>query len=558
MFGERGYPAEFDGSFHENVRALLEFGQFESGACGGRASWSFQLEARRHPLLHLFLFVVEEPVELSVELHCKHCRYIDIPGHQIMELWDRLCTSLRARKVSLRDTAQKKGMDLRLLHALAYSKPWFGHWGYKYGRGTFGVTQKLYQNALKAIQSIPLSLLSQIMGVEFCKTETKIILARYQVLSGHSLVTLGDLFHFMIELKSRLPKQSSKDSNYPGIMSDSSCRWSPKRVEMAIHVVVEALKRAEARWVSRQQVRDVARAYIGDTGLLDFVLKSLGNHIVGKYFVRRCLNPVTKVLEYCLEDVSRAFPKQDGSPFIDAKLKPQHKISWDQIMRDILYMYRNILKEDKSIVTANGRLSSNIPLASRIILDTKYFVKDYRGDAPSEDESMKPKIYCAVILADQKHEYETVSDIEKASMTPYECFELKNGATFDELKIEVEKTFREIYLGLRHFVVQPMINMDPKGSDLVFNKVTAGGKIAFEGIREVPNNGIYEGWVKRDLVVDCPCGTKDDDGERMVSCDICQVWQHTRCVQIPNNQQVPTIFLCNICEQDILQFPSLL
>ncbi|XP_073029045.1 PHD finger protein MALE STERILITY 1-like isoform X1 [Primulina eburnea] len=512
--------------------------------------------------------------ELQGESHCMHGVFhsngfghllcingletgSDVPGHQIMELWDRLCSGLRARKVSLKDTAQKKGMDLRLLHAVAYSKPWFGHWDYKYGRGTFGVTQEMYQNALKAIQSIPLSLLTQILGVEFCKTETKIIVARYQVLSGHSLVTLGDLFHFMIELKSRLRKESSKDSNYPGIMSDSSCRWSPKRVEMAIHVVVEALKRAEFRWVSRQHVRDVARAYIGDTGLLDFVLKSLGNHIVGKYFVRRCLNPVTKVLEYCLEDVSRAFPKQDGSPFIDAKLKPQHKISWAQIMRDIFCMYKNILKEDTSITT-NGALAS-IPSASRIILDTKYFLKDYLGDTPSEDETTKQKIYCTVILADHHmHEYERVSaELAKAFIIPYECFELKHGATFDELKFEVENTFREIYLGLRNFVVRSMININPKGSDLVFKKVTAGGKIAFEGNRGVTNDGIYEGWMKRDLVVDCPCGTKDDDGERMVSCDICQVWQHTRCVQIPNNQEIPNIFICNICEQDIMHFPSL-
>lgn len=79
VFGERGYPAEFNGSFQENVRALLEYGQVESttaGLCGAMASWSFQLEVRRHPLLHLFLFVVEEPIELSLELYCKHCQYI--------------------------------------------------------------------------------------------------------------------------------------------------------------------------------------------------------------------------------------------------------------------------------------------------------------------------------------------------------------------------------------------------------------------------------------------------------------------------------------------------
>lgn len=31
-------------------------------------------------------------------------------------------------------------------------------------------------------------------------------------------------------------------------------------------------------------------------------------------------------------------------------------------------------------------------------------------------------------------------------------------------------------------------------------------------------------------IMDCTCGTIEDDGERMVSCDICEIWQHTRCV----------------------------
>lgn len=77
VFGARGYPAGFTGSsFQENVTSLLEFGQIEGGACGAMATWSFQLEARRHPLLHLLLFVVEEPIELSLDFSCNHCRYI--------------------------------------------------------------------------------------------------------------------------------------------------------------------------------------------------------------------------------------------------------------------------------------------------------------------------------------------------------------------------------------------------------------------------------------------------------------------------------------------------
>ena len=94
---------------------------------------------------------------------------------------------------------------------------------------------------------------------------------------------------------------------------------------MATRVIVEALKRTKFRWVSRQEVRDAARAYIGDTGLLDFVLKSLGNHVVGNYLVRRSLNPVTKVLEYCLEDISNVHPYDNEGLVMSNKVKDKYK-----------------------------------------------------------------------------------------------------------------------------------------------------------------------------------------------------------------------------------------
>lgn len=76
-FGEQGFPTEFIGcNFEQNVKLLLEFAQPEENGDHAMASWSFQLEVHRHPPMHIFLFVVEEPVELSLSHHCKHCKYI--------------------------------------------------------------------------------------------------------------------------------------------------------------------------------------------------------------------------------------------------------------------------------------------------------------------------------------------------------------------------------------------------------------------------------------------------------------------------------------------------
>jgi len=47
--------------------------------------------------------------------------------------------------------------------------------------------------------------------------------------------------------------------------------------------------------------------------------------------------------------------------------------------------------------------------------------------------------------------------------------------------------------------------------------------------------------------VDCRCGAKDDDGERMLACDVCGVWQHTRCSGIPDSDPVPAKFVCVGC-----------
>ncbi|KAH7846888.1 hypothetical protein Vadar_019336 [Vaccinium darrowii] len=46
-----------------------------------------------------------------------------ISGTQLMHLWDRICTRLHARKVSVRDVSRKQSVDLRLLYGIAYGNP---------------------------------------------------------------------------------------------------------------------------------------------------------------------------------------------------------------------------------------------------------------------------------------------------------------------------------------------------------------------------------------------------------------------------------------------------
>ncbi|KAL9364501.1 hypothetical protein Peur_042374 [Populus x canadensis] len=212
---------------------------------------------------------------------------------------------------------------------------------------------------------------------------TQCIFVHYPGNSNHHipiiLLTLGDLFRFMLELiKTHLPAENCIDSY---------------NMEPTLYV-------------SRQDVRGAAGAYIDDTGLLDLELKSLGNHVAGNYLVRRCLNPVTKNID--------------------------------------------------------------------------------------REETGKMTLYCTVVL---RNKQETTEVMNKA-MPSFECITLKNNATFN-----------------------------------------------------------YTGVNRRD--VDCACGAKEDDGERMVSCGICEDRQHSRCVRIQNNQEMPPLFLCSCCENEIIILSSI-
>jgi len=451
--------------------------------------------------------------------------------------------------VSLNDVSEKRGMELRLVNGIAYSESWFSRWGYKFGRGSFGVTQSMYLKAIEAIRSMPLYLITH--HITNSNHAIPLIFSRYQTLSDQSLLTLGDLFSFMLDLKSRLPPDLSIASYTTTALLETNSRWSPKRIQMATRVIVEALKNTEFRWVSRQEVRDAARAYIGDTGLLDFVLKSLGNHVVGNYLVRRSLNPVTKVLEYCLEDISKLYTCNQ-SLVMSNKVKDKYKITRTQLIKDMLYLYNYILVDPKPIM--GSEFLSAIPLAARIILDTKYFIKDYFGDFSYQldlGSQDKLNLYCTILMRNGD-EY-----LNKAFMPPHECITLKTTATINDLKLEVERSFREMYWGLRSFVVDSIQNLSVNnGTDMVFGLAKVGEKVVAEG----RHTNMIEQICERDPnsgVVDCGCGTIEDDGERMVSCDICEILQHTRCVRIPNDQDIPHIFLCKKCEQEIVFFPSL-
>ena len=54
--------------------------------------------------------------------------------------------------------------------------------------------------------------------------------------------------------------------------------------------------------------------------------------------------------------------------------------------------------------------------------------------------------------------------------------------------------------------------------------------------------GGLENWSVR-----CQCGTTDDDGERMIVCEGCDLWMHTRCNGVPDEDEELPPFMCQSC-----------
>ncbi|KAH9299767.1 hypothetical protein KI387_031449 [Taxus chinensis] len=266
-FGDPGCPADFDGPFRDNIRIFLQdFARLENFLVDGMTVWSIALRVDDSSCISMF--VMEEMVQNALRPHCDYCQFIgwnhhlmskcryhfiipaqksndknitevvtvlDMPSHllhgmfhsngfghlvcingrekgsknasgrEIMDLWDRTCAMLRARKVSVEDVGKKKAMELRLLHCVAYGDTWFGRWGFKFAQGS----QQTYLKAIEAIRGMPLSVMLQHFRGQVDHDVASVV-AVYQKLSGNSVQTVGKLMSFMMEFKSRLPREKIK------------------------------------------------------------------------------------------------------------------------------------------------------------------------------------------------------------------------------------------------------------------------------------------------------------------------------------------------------------
>ncbi|KAL5697301.1 hypothetical protein ACHQM5_030853 [Ranunculus cassubicifolius] len=641
-FADPGCPIVVSGPFRDNIRQFLrECCEIEGFSVGGMPIWCVLLANQNNGVV-VPLYIVEDTVNKhSSNPFCDHCRstgwshhfvskrryHFIIPmddewnkplgigdfdvhthilhglihcngfghllcingieggsrylcGREVMDLWDRICTALRARKITVEDTSTKRSMDLRVLHGVAYGQSWFGRWGYKFCNGSFGVTAENYESAIAVLSSLTLDeVVKDFANVRHIGRHIKQIVQVYRHVSGSQLITIRDLLRVMLALKCNSPPQKKSTpkatppppkppakvskkrqlhsngeppthAEFSIFANENSSRWPARRLEYVAEVIVDALKEKQGG-MSRQELRDAARLHVGDTGLLDYVIKSVNNHSVGNYVVRRSVDPSTKVLQFTVQRIGvetdpeeeEVAPGQDLSPTFE----PTKDITTPSaisnlpgmdVYGDLEYVYQHVLEGYPN--------SELLELAIQVLLDSKHFVKEW--PFKDEDDEML-RFMCQILPLPQELGIRLTRPLgpgEPLVLPPY--------VTVGELKTAAENTFKDTYCIMERATVREVEGLNyVDDDDIVFGSIESGAHIWVRGTgMDLDSTLKYEGGAENWLV-NCSCGAMDDDGERMIACDMCEVWQHTRCLGFEETEMVPPLFLCTTCSSSLLE-----
>ncbi|GAB4835483.1 hypothetical protein Ancab_000392 [Ancistrocladus abbreviatus] len=464
-----------------------------------------------------------------------------LSGFHIMDFWDRLCKYLGVRKISVMDVSKKYGLEYRLLHAVTKGHPWYGDWGYEFGAGSFALTLGTYRQAAETLSNMPLS--NFICQGRKPRTRVQDLILFYQSLSEHELVNIRDLFCFMKSLIQDAPKHSlvNDETNKKHRLSTSGvlCAWTScdiKRVEEAMFRVLRAV--SGPNWVSWRTLRG-AVCKVGPPELLDYCLKELaGKEVANSMVVRVRCNPDSGAPEYRLDSGSAALLGNLSSTSCSFLNCP----SKEHLVRDLRFLYESLLHPQTIMSFGPEAKRDNAISAATKLLDCKQFVKDYKPEANFSVANLSgTSLFCQVELLDQSDEY--------ATNPPPELIVLPQNATICDLKAEASKAFQEVYLIFRGFQGEELLDYGGVGESTPIKLLLKSWEtVCIRG--RWPQNGLGRFRMERGVerwTVDCSCGAKDDDGERMLACDVCGVWQHTRCAGIYDFDVVPARFFCSRC-----------
>ncbi|XP_065856984.1 PHD finger protein At2g01810 [Euphorbia lathyris] len=474
-------------------------------------------------------------------------------GEELMNLWGHLCASLLTRDISVHDLSKKGSMDLRLLYGVAYGRSWFGKWGYKLSRGSFGITKQDYNRALEIVGSIDLSKIISDSAIKSQGKSIEQIIQIYRNISESELTTISELLKFMLAFESKpliqrktalalatisskystepnqqpetpLPRHSSNTASLASVLAAMQTRWSARRLEHVVKVIFEILEDYGAKML-REELRNAIRgkADIGDTGLIDFVLKHINKVILGNQIIVRANEPQSKLLAFSLEDASEV-AKSEREVELDSDIPTL--LPGLNVCKDLLLLYKKVLLGYSEY--------DAVSMAVRIILDSKHFVKKSDTNDSSSSSSSSSSLR---LMYQVRPSYDELVNELTRPLPPGEQVVVPENATVGEFKLMLQNALRDTYWLMDEFVVKD-IEIDELKVWVRGHGMNLDTKLRYQG-------------GDNDWTIDCKCRAKDDDGERMVACDVCHVWQHTRCNSIKDDHVPPPLFLCRICTNRI-------
>ncbi|KAL6576136.1 hypothetical protein OROHE_000607 [Orobanche hederae] len=463
-----------------------------------------------------------------------------LSGRHIMSFWDRLCRMLGVRKVSVMDVSKKNGLDFRLLHAVVKGHPWYGEWGYHFGAGSFSLTLNDYKTAVMNLSSLPLSIF-QSQGRK-PRTRLQDLISFYQSISERELVSTRGLFCFLMSLIHDVRHSPFRHDESPfkklrTCDSRALCSWTINdvaRVEEAMFKVLRAV--SGSTWVGWRALRG-AVCKAGSPELLDYCLKELkGKQAApGLVVVARCISD-SGAMEYRLEPGSASIETSTSLNNSQNRNYP----SEERLLCDLKYFYECIIHPG-TMVPPSKR---NVAVSSATkILDCKQFVKDYHPDhfQPVSKQNIV-QLLCEVDLMEQNEEY--------SRNPPPELLVLSSDATIADLKTEAVKAFQDVYLMFKRFQADELVGYGGVDESTQVKLLLGSTEHVRIRGRFLGKSGVSRFRMERGMerwIVDCLCGAKDDDGERMLACDVCSIWQHTRCAGILDSDCVPAKFFCHRC-----------
>lgn len=220
----------------------------------------------------------------------------------------------------------------------------------------------------------------------------------------------------------------------------------------------------------------------------------------------------------------------------------------EQLIHDLKFLYDSLLNPTTMQPYRPNAIRESALNSAVNLLDCKQFIRHYDEPALSllPTNPFVIAIWCYVEIVDNPDDYTAL---------PPELLVMPADATIIDLKLKVTKAFQEMYLVFQRFQAEKLVDFED-ASDLTPIKTLFGSRGVAQISGRCYSNDQSLGQYRKERgldnwVVDCSCGVKDDDGERMMACDACGVWHHTRCAGVDDLEKVPVRFVCEKCANNI-------